>query len=59
MIGGEIGSVGDLFIELLKERVFTPRVFEGTGDVLIAASRLGSKAPVLGAALLPIQEYLE
>lgn len=59
IIGGEICSFGDLLIEPLKERVFTSRSFENTGDIIIAVSRFGSKAPVLGAALLPIQEYLE
>ncbi len=59
LIGGEIGSFGDMLIEPLKERVFTPRGFEGAGDVLITLSKLGSRAPALGAALLPIQEYLK
>lgn len=58
-IGGEIDSFGDLLIEPLKERVFTPRAFEDSGDVLIAASRLGTRATLLGAALLPIQDYLD
>jgi predicted NBD/HSP70 family sugar kinase len=58
-IGGEIDTFGDLLIEPLKERVFTTEAFEGSGDVLIAASRLGSRATLLGAALLPIQDYLD
>ncbi len=59
IIGGKIGLLGDTLIEPLKERVFTPVVFEGAGDVSIAASQLGFHAPMLGAAILPIQEYLE
>jgi predicted NBD/HSP70 family sugar kinase len=59
LIGGEIAQFGDLLIEPLKERVFTPTGFEEAGDVLIAASRLGTRAPSLGAALLPILEYLD
>lgn len=59
LIGGEIGQFGDLFIEPLIKRVFNPKGFDEAGDVLITVSRLGTRAPVLGAALLPIQEYLE
>ncbi len=59
VIGGKIGLLGDILIEPLKEKVFTPVGFEGAGDVSITASRLGFRAPMLGAAILPIQEYLE
>jgi predicted NBD/HSP70 family sugar kinase len=59
VIGGKIGLFGDMLIEPLRERVFTSLGFEGAGDVLIATSRLGFRAPTLGAAILPIQEYLE
>jgi predicted NBD/HSP70 family sugar kinase len=57
LIGGEIGQFGNLLIEPLKERVFTPKGFDEAGDVIIASSRLGTRAPALGAALLPILEW--
>lgn len=59
LIGGEIAQFGDELIEPLKERVFTPRGFDEAGDILISASRLGPAAPALGAAILPIQEYVD
>jgi predicted NBD/HSP70 family sugar kinase len=58
LIGGEIGQFGDLLIEPLKQRIFKSRGFDEAGDVLIDVSRLGTRAPALGAALLPILEYL-
>jgi predicted NBD/HSP70 family sugar kinase len=59
LIGGEIGQFGDLLIEPLIQRVFKPKGFDEAGDVLITVSRLGTRAPTLGAALLPILEYLD
>jgi len=59
VIGGGIGSFGELLLEPLKERVFTPHPFDNAGDVLITTSRLGANAPIFGAALLPILEYQE
>ncbi len=58
VIGGRISRYEDLLIEPLKDRVFKENSFYDRDDVTIIASNLKEDAPVIGAALLPLQKVL-
>ncbi len=58
VIGGNVAKYEDLIIEPIKKNIFSKEGFEGIDDVKIVASKLISKAPLLGAALLPIQKVI-
>ncbi len=58
VIGGEIVRYEDLIIEPIKKNIFSKESFEGVDDVKIMCSRFISEAPLLGAALLPIQKVI-
>lgn len=58
VIGGRISRYEDLLIEPLRDRVFRENSFYDRDGVIIIASTLKEDAPVIGAALLPLQKVL-
>ena len=58
VIGGNVAKYEDLLIEPIKNNIFSKDGFEGVDDVKIMTSKFISDAPLLGAALLPIQKVI-
>ncbi|MGC8766017.1 MAG: ROK family transcriptional regulator [Brevinematia bacterium] len=58
IIGGNIAKYEDLLVEPIKSNIFSKDGFEGVDDVKIYCSKFVSEAPLLGAALLPIQKVI-
>lgn len=58
VIGGNVAKYEDLLIEPIKNNIFSKDGFEGVDDVKIITSKFISDAPLLGAALLPIQKVI-
>ncbi|HEY1406113.1 MAG TPA: ROK family protein, partial [Spirochaetota bacterium] len=58
IIGGELARLGDLLANPLRERVFIANNFDTVDDITISTSLLGSDAPITGAAMLPVWNYL-
>jgi predicted NBD/HSP70 family sugar kinase len=58
VIGGEIAKLNDLLVTPLRERVFIANNFDTVDDITIGVSILGSAAPITGAAMLPVWNYL-
>jgi predicted NBD/HSP70 family sugar kinase len=58
VIGGEISRLGDYLIKPLRQKVFVSNNFDAEDDVRIVASEIGSDASIIGAAMLPVWDYL-
>lgn len=58
VIGGKISRYEDFLIGPLRDRVFRENSFYDREDVIIIASTLKEDAPIMGAALLPLQKVL-
>ncbi len=56
IIGGILNPFKDLFLESLREKVFVENNFYDSNEFAIMCSALQADAPILGVALLPIEQ---
>jgi predicted NBD/HSP70 family sugar kinase len=58
IVGGDMALLGDIVINPLREKIFVANNFDTVDDIAISASKFGIDAPITGAAMLPIWDYL-
>lgn len=57
IIGGEMAHFKEILTEPLKQRVFDPESLYAGDQFAIEVSRFGDRSSVLGAAMLPLQQF--
>ena len=59
VLGGEMANYAKSFIEKVRKRTFNGEKLFSEKDVRIVVSELGMNASVMGAAIIPLNLFME